>query len=205
MRFGLFSFILFLFCGHLMMASTLGDSVKFVKRYDPDILKKEKQDVKDFTKLLKTWSSSIKKPNYDFLNSQFIILTEQMEKESNELSLRIANRNRVVYQTHKPKSTQDSIAKADLPVGYNPTIKGQIENISKAEIENKKSESEILSRYGKIIKQEKTIMAKLKNVHEINLETPYTTLQQIQSDLKVFLSAMQDELVLLKNETKSKK
>jgi hypothetical protein len=167
-------------------------------------LKKEKADLKLFTKMLKEWNKSVKKPNYDYLNSQYITFNAQMEKECNELSMRIATRNRSVYQTQKPKNQMDSLAKADLPVGYNPSIKGQIENVSREEIENKKSETDILSRYGKIIRQEKSVMNKLKNVHEINPDTPSSSLNQISDDLKIFLEAMQEEIRMLKNETNKK-
>jgi hypothetical protein len=203
MRF--FFFTIFLIAFTSLQAFSQKDTLKYEKLYTKEYFKKEKEDLKVFLKMSKEWTKGIKKPNFDYLASQFSKLNAQMEKEHSELSLRIANRNRSVSSSSKSMSRSDSLKKADLPVGYNPTIKGQIENFTKEEINKKRTESDILSVYGKVIRTQKAILTKLKNIKEITPETLPSSLNQISEDLNNFQLSMKEELRILKNETGVKK
>ena len=173
-------------------------------RYNKKELKKEMKDVKSFEKQFKVWQKAIKQNNVDYLNSVFTKTLSLMEKEHNELSNRISERSKQLAQTNTQSNPSNS-ADEDKPKVYNSELKDQIVHVNKQDIMRKKAESEYLSKYVVVIRNEKTIITKLKNVKTFDGQTPATTFKEISSDVEAFKKEMRTEITLMEKETGKKK
>ena len=171
--------------------------IKYKPLYTKKEIKKEAKDIKEMTKLVKEFSKTAKSDNFDYLNSKLEKLKVRMNDEHQELNARISARTRRI----KPaKITRDSLNEAELPKGYNTNIDGQIVNASKSDIMAKRSETEILLKYSKILSKENAIVRKLKNITELSKDTPSSTIDEIISDSNDFNNSMKDEVALMTKE-----
>jgi len=188
----------FIFCISTARSSVLTDSIiKYKPLYTKKELKKEAKDIKEFGKLVKDFSKTSKSDNIDYLNSKLEKLKVRMNEEHQELNARISARTRRI----KPaKINRDSLSETELPKGYNTNIGGQIVNANKSEIMEKRSETEILLKYSKVLSKENAIVRKLKNVTELTKDTPSRTIEEIISDSNDFVASMKEELALMTKE-----
>ena len=168
--------------------------------YSKEELKGEKLEIKNINKLLKKWQSALKSNNWDYINTTWQGLYSQMLAEANETSTRVGNRQKNISQTKaQSKSTSEE---SDLPKGYNPTIDGQINNMSKNDIERAKTEHNALAPYQNIITKQNSILRRMKNFKEFNSETADSSVDQLRTDVKEFIQLLNDELLLMKKEKK---
>ncbi len=172
-------------------------------KYTKNELKKEEQDGKNFDKQIKEWNKAIQKPNIDYLNSLFGKIMATLYKEHNELSNRISDRSRKLVPP-TPKNAADSLALEEKPKAYNPELKEKLPRTTKEEVLQKKVESEYLSKYVVVVRQEKSLLQKLKNVPQFNFETQAAVYQEISKDLEQFRSQIKAEVALMKAETGKK-
>ena len=189
----LFSFtILFLFSiDHNYSRSFLNDSlIQYKPIYTNKEYKKEKKDIKAFEKTIKAYEKSISSHNIDLINMHLANLKSVMMKETNELNGRITARTK---RTRPAKQ------------GYNPSIEGQIINTPKSEILEKRSETEILIKYSKVLNKENQIIRKLGNISEVNSDTPSSSFEEILKDAKEFKELMKSELYNMSFEKGKKK
>ncbi|MDQ3140648.1 MAG: hypothetical protein M3Q56_00200 [Bacteroidota bacterium] len=178
--------------------------IKYKNVYTADQLKKEKKDIKEVTALIKDWKKSIKKNNPNYLSSLLENIKLRFVQENNQTSERIAARNRLLSGKKNTAQNKDSIYQQDFPKVYNPDIPLQVKNTTKEQVQEKRSESEILSTYGAIFKRQKKILIKLANIREIQAETTRASLEEIHRDFIAFLSTMKDELNLMKKESRKR-
>lgn len=182
----------------LHFASGANDSlIVFKPIYTKQEYKKEVKDLKEFDKVFKSFKKSISSSNIDLKNAALESLKSQMKKEYDELNTRITARAKKFSPLKKPL---DSIAQNDLPKGYNPSIKGQIQSVDKNALIDGKSETEILIRYSKILNKENRLIKQLSMMEEINDTTPITSINEILNNGNDFKSLMKDELNLLSKE-----
>ncbi len=168
--------------------------------YSKEELKGEKLEIKNINKLLKKWQSALKSNNWDYINTTWQGLYSQMLAEANETSTRVGNRQKNISQTKaQSKSTSEE---SDLPKGYNPTIDGQINNMSKNDIERAKTEHNALAPYQNIITKQNSILRRMKNFKEFNSETAGSSVDQLRSDVKEFIQLLNEELLLMRKEKK---
>ncbi len=173
-------------------------------RYTKKELKKEMEDLKDLDKQVKEWNKAIKQNNPDYLNVVFGKCMKLMEKEHSELSNRVSQRSKQLVPQPSTNKTNSSGTDDDKPQVYNSELKDQIVHVDKKEIMKKKAESDYLSKYITVIRNEKAVMNKLKNVKSFDQQTPSSTYQQISTDLQTFRKEMSDEIELMKKETGKK-
>ncbi len=171
-------------------------------RYSKKELKKEINDLKAFEKQIKEWQQGIKQNNLDYLNSMFSKTMSLLEKEHNELNNRISERSKQLSPA--PSQAANSGAE-DKPKVYNPELKDQIVHVNKEDVMRKKAEAEYLSKYIVVIRNEKNLITKLKNVKPFDAQTPSATLQEISSDIQAFKKEMNTEISLMEKETGKKK
>lgn len=171
-------------------------------RYSKKELKKEINDLKAFEKQIKEWQKAIKQNNLDYLNSMFSKTMSLLEKEHNELNNRISERSKQLSPA--PSQAAKSGAE-DKPKVYNPELKDQIVHVNKEDVMRKKAEAEYLSKYIVVIRNEKNLITKLKNVKPFDAQTPSATLQEISSDIQSFKKEMNTEISLMEKETGKKK
>lgn len=171
-------------------------------RYSKKELKKEINDLKAFEKQIKEWQKAIKQNNLDYLNSMFSKTMSLLEKEHNELNNRISERSKQLSPS--PSQAANSGAE-DKPKVYNPELKDQIVHVNKEDVMRKKAEAEYLSKYIVVIRNEKNLITKLKNVKPFDAQTPSATLQEISSDIQAFKKEMNTEISLMEKETGKKK
>lgn len=182
------------------LADTSGSpSIKYTKQQ----YKKEQKDLKVFEKQIKEWRSALKKPNPDYLNTLMGKLMETLRKEHDEMSDRVSERSKKMLPPGV-KTKQDSALLADKPKVYNAELADQRPRITKEEIFRKKMESDYLSAYVPVVREEKKILAKLKNMDEFNAETTTSVYNEITNDFERFKHQMKIELDLLKKETAKK-
>lgn len=201
----LFSFtILFLFSiDHNYSRSFLNDSlIQYKPIYTNKEYKKEKKDIKAFEKTIKAYEKSISSHNIDLINMHLANLKSVMMKETNELNGRITARTK---RTRPAKQIVDTLNNPELPKGYNPSIEGQIINTTKSEILEKRSETEILIKYSKVLNKENQIIRKLGNISEVNSDTPSSSFEEILKDAKEFKELMKSELYNMSFEKGKKK
>ncbi len=172
-------------------------------KYSKSELKKEEQDGKNFEKQIKEWNKALKKPNIDYLNSLFGKIMETLYKENHELSDRVSDRSRKLMPP-VPKNAADSLALDEKPKAYNPELKDKLPRTTKEEIFQKKVESDYLSKYVTLVRQEKNLLQKLKNVTQFNFDTPTSVYQDISKDLDLFRAYLKAEVALMKVETGKK-
>ena len=172
-------------------------------RYSKDELKKEMNDVKVLDKHNKEWKEAIKQKNPDYLNSVFSKTMKILEKEHSELSNRVSERSKEMFPGN-PQIKTSSTGAEDKPKVYNSELKDQIVHVNKQDIMRKKAESEYLNKYINVIRNEKTLITKLKNVKTFDDQTPASVYQQISSDLQSFKKEMNEEIGLMKKETGKK-
>lgn len=171
-------------------------------RYSKKELKKETNDLKSFEKQIKEWQKAIKQNNLDYLNSVFSKTMNLLEKEHNELNNRISERSKQL----SPSPSQATNSGADdKPKVYNPELKDQIVHVNKEDVMRKKAEAEYLSKYIVVIRNEKNLITKLKNVKPFDAQTPSATFQEISSDIQAFKKEMNTEITLMEKETGKKK
>ena len=181
-------------------AAVPGDSAYLPAiRYSKKELKKEITDIKSVDKQFKEWQKAIKQNNVDYLNSVFSKTMNLLEKEHNELSNRISIRSKELVHSDTPTSNSE-----DKPKVYNSELKDQIIHVNKQDIMRKKAESEYLSKYINVIRNEKTLITKLKNVKTFDGQTPASSYQEISNDVQAFKKEMDTEIVLMRNETGKK-
>lgn len=172
-------------------------------KYSRQQFKKEQKDLKNFEKQIKEWKSAVKKSNPDYLNSLMGKLMETLRKEHDEMSDRVSERSKKMLPPGV-KTKQDSAFLADRPKVYNAELADQRPRITKEEIFRKKLESDYLSEYVPVVREEKKILARLKNIDEFNSETPSSVFTDITNDFEQFREQMKIELALLKRETAKK-
>lgn len=174
------------------------DSTYTIKiKYSKKDLKKEMQDIKNLDKLIKDWNKAIKSNNPDYMNSLFSKTLIAIQKEHSELSNRVSSRSKALM----PPAAVNS---EDQPKVYNPELKDQINRINKADIMAKKVESEYLSNYIAVVKNEKNILAKLASIPSSDEDTKAEIYPQIAADFIAFKSEMKAEIELMKKETGKK-
>ncbi len=164
-------------------------------KYTKKDLKKEMQDIKNLDKQIKEWNKAIKLNNPDFMNSLFSKILGTIQKEHGELSNRISARSKELIPSANPVSE-------DKPKVYNPELKDQISRVNKADILAKKVESEFLSNYITIVKNEKNIILKLTAVPSFDEDTKSEIYPQLSSDFQAFKTEMKAELEWMKKEAK---
>jgi hypothetical protein len=197
--------LFFIFISYTLTAGESKIDTGFVPsiRYSKKELKRELHDVKIFNNQIKDWNKAIKQKNADYLNVVFAKTMEMADKEHSELSNRISIRSKELYP---PANPAPAVAPGfeDKPQVYNPELKHQIKHVNKEELLRKKAESDYLNLYVQIIKNEKTIMSKLKNVGTFNGNTPDSVFHEISKDFKSFVKEMEAEISLMKKETGKK-
>ena len=126
-----------------------------------------------------------------------------LEKEHSELSNRVSERSKQMFPGTFPNKTS-STGTEDKPKVYNSELKDQIVHVNKQDIMRKKAESEYLNKYINVIRNEKTLITKLKNVKTFDGEMPSSVYQQISTDVLSFRKEMNEEIGLMKKETGKK-
>lgn len=198
MRFILPFLLASIFVGHLVANTNFQDSSYAIKiKYSKKDLKKEMQDVKNLDKQIKEWNKAIKSNNPDYMNSLFSKTLVSIQKEHSELSNRVSSRSKALM----PPTT---VSSEDQPKVYNPELKDQINRVNKADIMAKKVESEYLSNYITVVKNEKNILTKLASIASFDEDTKPEIYQQIAADFIAFKSEMKAEIELMKKETGKK-
>ena len=172
-------------------------------KYKPSDLKKEVEDFKAFSKMVKEWNKGIKKPNPDYLNTLYGRILEKAYKEHNELSSRVSERSRQMHGNVKSNGL-DSLNEEEKPKAFNPELKEQPARVSKEEIQQKKIESDYLSSYVKIVKSESSLLHQLKAMKSFTSSTEKGVLENVAGLLNDFQAKMQLELDLIKLETSKK-
>lgn len=186
------------FFSHLFANTNFQDSVYSIKiKYSKKDLKKEMQDIKNLDKQIKEWNKAIKLNNPDYMNSLFSKTLVSIQKEHSELSNRVSSRSKALM----PPA---AVSSEDQPKVYNPELKDQINRINKADIMAKKVESEYLSNYISVVKNEKNILAKLASIPSFDEDTKAEIYPQIAADFTAFKSEMKAEIELMKKETGKK-
>lgn len=165
--------------------------------------KKELKDIKRYDKQLKQWKSAVKKPNPDYLNSLLAKFMATLDKEHDELSYRISERSKKMLPPGIQKK-QNSAVLEDKPKVYNAELADQKPRITKEEIFRKKMESDYLSEYIPVVREQKRIQVKLKKIAEFSAETPSSVYGEVTKDLEHFKDQMKLELDLMKKETAKK-
>lgn len=191
-----FGVLLFL-CFHLNAYAAKDSSLVFQARYSKKEIKKEAKDIKEFGKIVKSFKKSSQSDNIDLKNSALEELRVQMKKEYEELNLRITSRAK---KASPAKRSKDTLIREDLPQGYNPTIKGQFENVDKTEILKGKNETEVLMMYSKILNKENRIIRQLEEFAEFDSSTPASTVESILKNASEFKTCLQEEFYLLNKE-----
>ncbi len=195
LKFILYSFLCLFCCQN---AHAINDStIVFKPRYTKQEYKKEVKDLKEFDKVYKSFKKAAESTNIDLKNSTLESLKTQMKKEYDELNARITSRAKKFSPMKKPL---DSIAQNDLPKGYNPTIKGQIQTVDKTALIDGKSETEILIRYSKILNKENRLIKQLSMMEEITESTPNSSISEILNNGADFKSYLKEELNLMNKE-----
>jgi len=198
MRFILPFLLISIFVGHLVANTNFQDSSYAIKiKYSKKDLKKEMQDVKNLDKQIKEWNKAIKSNNPDYMNSLFSKTLVSIQKEHSELSNRVSSRSKALM----PPAT---VSSEDQPKVYNPELKDQINRVNKADIMAKKVESEYLSNYIAVVKNEKNILTKLAAIASFDEDTKPEIYPQIAADFNAFKSEMKAEIELMKKETGKK-
>ncbi|MBK6860018.1 MAG: hypothetical protein IPK91_08030 [Saprospiraceae bacterium] len=198
MRFILPFLLASIFVGHLVANTNFQDSSYAIKiKYSKKDLKKEMQDVKNLDKQIKEWNKAIKSNNPDYMNSLFSKTLVSIQKEHSELSNRVSSRSKALM----PPTT---VSSEDQPKVYNPELKDQINRVNKADIMAKKVESEYLSNYITVVKNEKNILTKLASIASFDEDTKPEIYPQIAADFIAFKSEMKAEIELMKKETGKK-
>lgn len=196
---------LFFFSTVLLHAGVnLGDTTLLpTVQYNKKELKKEMNDVKALDKQFKVWQKAIKQKNIDYLNVVFSNTMKQLEKENSELSNRVSERSKkMIPPDAQKKATSTGVE--DKPQVYNSELKEQIVHVNKQDIMRKKAEAEYLNKYINVIRNEKTLINKLKNVKTFDGQTPPSTYEQISADIMAFKKEMNREITLMEKETGKK-
>ncbi len=198
-----FTFLFTLLISSFTFVLANGDtSIVFTPQYTKKEIKKEAKDIKEFKKVIKEFKKSITSKNIDLKNSALVDLKSQMKKEYDELNSRITTRAKKVSSF---KRSTDTLISGDIPLGYNPTIKGQIDRVDKSEIFKGKNETEILLLYTKILNKQNRIFRQLDSLEELTLSTPQSTYDAVLQNASDFKSTLTDELKLLSKEKGKKK
>lgn len=166
--------------------------IRYKAIYTNKEFKKEKKDIKDLSKLLKTFEKATISSNIDYINSSFEKLRGRMDQENLELNNRISDRS-IKINPSKNKDKKDE----DRPKGYNPTLETDMPKIDKNTISEKRSETAILMKYSQVLNKQNGIVRKLINLKEFEPETSAETMQQVIADGKSFLETMHQELELM--------
>lgn len=200
MRFNLLVALYFL---SLTLVIASGDSsIVFTAQYTKQEVKKEAKDIKEYNKVVKVFKKSISSKNIDLKNSTLSDLKSQMKKEYEELNSRITSRAKKVSTF---KRTSDTLISGDIPQGYNPTIKGQIERVEKSDVLKGKNETEILLLYTKILNKQNRIIRQLDSLEELTITTPNSTYESVLKNAGDFKMTLSEELKLLNKEKGKKK
>ena len=177
--------------------ANIDTSILYKTIYTNKEWKKESKDIKQFAKVIKQFKKSISSSNIDLKNATLNLLREQMKKEGEELNNRITARAK---KFSPAKKNTDTLITTDLPLGYNPTIKGQIKHVDKNSILEGKSETEILLMYSKILNKENKVIRQLSLMKEITETTPEVSYNEILKNADEFKSYLKDELNLMAKE-----
>jgi len=192
--------LLFIIAAFSLHATSFSGDTSFVPsiRYTKEELKKEMKDLKTLDKQCKEWNKAVKENNPDYINVVFSKTMALLEKEHAELNNRVSIRSKQLYpSTMQTKSAMTE----DKPRVYNPELKDQIVHVNKEEIMRKKAESEYLNNYIDVIRNEKTLITKLKTAKSFDDKTSATTYAEINADLQAFKKEMAAEIALMKKET----
>ncbi|MEO6189170.1 MAG: hypothetical protein ABIO44_01220 [Saprospiraceae bacterium] len=187
---------LFLFIQIQGFANT-DSSILYKANYTNKEWKKESKDIKQFAKIIKEYKKSMGSNNIDLKNATLNLLKEQMKKEADELNNRITARAK---KFSPAKKNTDTLITSDLPVGYNPTIKGQIKRVDKNSILEGKSETEILLKYSRILNKENKVIRQISLMKEITEITPEVSYNEILNNANEFKTYLKDELNLMAKE-----
>jgi hypothetical protein len=163
-------------------------------------LKEEKLEMKHFESLLKNWKKATKSKNIDFQNNALDNLKQSMSDESLELSNKIALRNKKVSNLNISHEEVDSLTFIEMPRG---AMFSKIENqITKSEVENRKTESALLSKYTAIISNQQQLLMKLSKIGIITQENNLSKIAEINPITQEFYSTLKQEIDLMATETK---
>lgn len=184
-------------------ACTLSDTLQYEIRYSKKEFKKEQKDLKQFAAHRKEINNTIKSGNVDYLN----VLLEKskilVSKEIDESANRISIRSKKMGGHHK---RVDSIQVSDIPKAYNPDLVQQQKpaGVTKEETVKMKTEAEILSKYGKIIREQQQIIISLNKLNTIDAKNLSEISAEWVAKLSSFYDLMQQELSIMKRETGKK-
>jgi hypothetical protein len=100
----------------------------------------------------------------------------------------------------------DSIQVSDIPKAYNPDLVQQQKplGVTKEETVKMKTEAEILSKYGKIIREQQQIILSLNKLNTIDAKNLSEISGEWVAKLASFYDLMQQELSIMKRETGKK-
>ena len=173
--------ILFLCFSSLIAQVATSNQEPIEARFTKLDLKEEKLEMKHFESLLKNW----KKATSD---------------ESLELSNKIALRNKKVSNLNISHEEVDSLTFIEMPRG---AMFSKIENqITKSEVENRKTESALLSKYTAIISNQQQLLMKLSKIGIITQENNLSKIAEINPITQDFYSTLKQEIDLMATETK---
>lgn len=188
-----------LICFLLLSFNLLGYSQDSLIRYRPVYtkaeLKKEKKDLTSFSKMIRSLEKSFGGNNFDFMNNNLEKVKKFMDQKNMDLNQKISDRS---IKIHPPKVKNKDTD--DLPKGYNTNIDGQIKNLDKDMVAEKRSETAILMKYSQILNRENAILRKLKNFNEISQDVSKTSLDEILKDSQGFLACMKDAYGIMTRE-----
>ncbi|MEP7195519.1 MAG: hypothetical protein ABI851_03310 [Saprospiraceae bacterium] len=179
------------------LAAIPDSGIVFKAIYTNKEWKKESKDIKQFSSVIKEFVKANKSTNVDLKNSALESLKLQMKKEYDELNNRITSRAKKFSPSKKSK---DTLIVNDMPKGYNPTIKGQIEHVDKSALLEGRSETEILLLYSRILNKENRIIRQLAMMEEITDVTPPSSFEAIIKNAADFKSAIEEEVKLMAKE-----
>ena len=178
--------ILFLCFSSLIAQVATSNQEPIEARFTKLDLKEEKLEMKHFESLLKNWKKATKSKNIDF--------------QSLELSNKIALRNKQVSNLNISHEEVDSLTFIEMPRG---AMFSKIENqITKSEVENRKTESALLSKYTAIISNQQQLLMKLSKIGIITQENNLSKIAEINPITQDFYSTLKQEIDLMATETK---
>jgi hypothetical protein len=195
MRLSKLLFIIFLFTSLSRQITAQDSLIRYKPIYTNKEFKKEKKDIKEFVRLLKTFEKAAQTSNIDFINTSFEKMRARMDQENLELNSRISDRS-IRINPPKPKDYKDE----DRPKGYNTTLEPALTKVDKNTISEKRSETAILMKYSQVLNKQNAIVRKLKNIKEFESDVSNDTYKQVLADGKSFQETMVQELELMKFE-----
>ncbi|MBK9720479.1 MAG: hypothetical protein IPO78_02545 [Saprospiraceae bacterium] len=203
-----YSYLLFVFFAFFYSVNAFAfpadTSVKVKIKYSKKELKKELKDIKTVDAQFKDWNRAVKQKNPDYLNIVFKKTIKLLEKEHAELNNRISERSKKLLPPASTNPSTNPAAGEDKPKVYNAELKDQVVRVSKEEILQKKAESETLSNYINVIRNEKIILNKLASIKEFDAETKPENYVSVSNEFAAFKIEMLAEIALLKKETGKK-